>query len=75
MSFYPAKFDIEDLVFFERGSKGYEFWPVEDVSLLARSFERRIKLVRVYTTRGYRSKVKKAADALLESIDAPGSTD
>lgn len=75
VSFYPAKFDIEDLVFFERGSKGYEFWPVEDVSLLARSFERKIKLVRVYTTRGYRSKVKKAADKLLESIDAPGSTD
>jgi HD superfamily phosphohydrolase len=75
VSFYPGKFDIEDLVFFERGSKGYEFWPVEDVSLLARSFERRIKLVRVYTTRGYRSKVKKAADALLESVDAPGSTD
>jgi HD superfamily phosphohydrolase len=75
VSFYPGKFDIEDLVFFERGSKGYEFWPVEDISLLARSFERKIKLVRVYTTRGYRSKVKKAADALLESIDAPGSTE
>ncbi|MFW9889535.1 MAG: hypothetical protein ACFFER_15210 [Candidatus Thorarchaeota archaeon] len=75
VSFYPGKFDTEDLVFFERGSKGYEFWPVEDVSLLARSFERRIKLIRVYTTRGYRSKVKKAADALLESIDAPGSTE
>ncbi len=75
VSFYPGKFDMEDLVFFERGSKGYEFWHVEDVSLLARSFERKIKLIRVYTTRGYRSKVKKSADAFLESIDAPGSLD
>ncbi|MFW9846437.1 MAG: hypothetical protein ACFFD6_06805, partial [Candidatus Thorarchaeota archaeon] len=75
VSFYPGKLPLDDLVFFERGSKGYEFWPVQDISLLARSLERKIKLIRVYTTRGYRAKVKKAADSLLESIDAPGSTD
>jgi HD superfamily phosphohydrolase len=71
--YYPGKIPLEDLVLFERGSGGYEFWPVRDVSLIARSIDRQLKLIRVYTTRGYRPKVKKAAEALLESIDVPGS--
>jgi HD superfamily phosphohydrolase len=73
VSFYPGKLSLDDLVFFERGSQGYEFWPVEDISLLARSFARQLKLIRVYTTRGYRAKVRKCAERLLESVDAPGS--
>ncbi len=73
VSFYPGMLSLEDLVFFERGSRGYEFWPVEDISLLARSFERQMKLVRVYTSRGYRAKVRKSAERLLESVDTPGS--
>jgi len=74
VSYYPGKHNLDDLVLFERGSKGYEFWPVEELSGIARSFGRKLKTVRVYTTRGYRSKVKKVADALLESIDSPGSS-
>ena len=73
MTYYPGKFPLDELVFFERGSKGYEFWPVDEVSLIARSFNRDLRPVRVYTTRGYRSKVKKAGDKLLESVDVPGS--
>ena len=72
VSYYPGKHELDDLVLFERGTKGYEFWPVEELSGIARSFHRKMKAVRVYTTRGYRSKVKKAADSLLESIDSPG---
>ncbi len=71
--YYPGKIPLEDLVLFERGSGGYEFWPVRDVSLIARSIDRQLKLIRVYTTRGYRAKAKKAVEALLESIDVPGS--
>jgi HD superfamily phosphohydrolase len=71
--FYPGKHRLEDLAVYERGSRGYEFWPVTEMSLIARSFGRDLKRVRVYTTRGYRSKVKKVADQLLESLDAPGS--
>lgn len=74
VSYYPGKHNLDDLVLFERGSKGYEFWPVEELSGIARSFGRKLKTVRVYTTRGYRSKVKKVADTLLESIDSPGSS-
>ena len=73
VTYYPGKFPLDELVFFERGSKGYEFWPVDEVSLIARSFNRDLRPVRVYTTRGYRSKVKKAGDKLLESVDVPGS--
>ncbi len=73
VSYYPGKLNIDDLVLFERGSKGYEFWPVTEVSLLARSLGREMKQVRVYTTRGYRTRVKKAADKLLESVDTSGT--
>lgn len=73
VSYYPGKHTLDDLVLYERGSKGYEFWPVEELSGIARSFGRKMKTVRVYTTRGYRSKVKKVSDDLLESIDSPGS--
>ncbi len=73
VSYTPTRHDLSDLVLFERGSKGYEFWPVEEHSGIARSFGRKFSTIRVYTTRGYRSKVKKHADALLESIDTPGA--
>ncbi|MFW9850792.1 MAG: hypothetical protein ACFFF4_16820, partial [Candidatus Thorarchaeota archaeon] len=72
VSYTPTRHDLSDLVLYERGSKGYEFWPVEEHSGIARSFGRKFSTIRVYTTRGYRSKVKKHADALLESIDTPG---
>lgn len=73
VTFYPGRFGFEDLVLFERGSSGYEFWPATDVSLIARSFSRILKPVRVYTTRGYRPKVKKSADRVLESVDTTGN--
>ena len=69
VTFYPGRFGFEDLVLFERGSSGYEFWPATDVSPVARSFSRILKPVRVYTTRGYRPKVKKAAYKVQESVD------
>ena len=72
VTFYPSRFGFEDLALFERGSSGYEFWHATDLSPIARSFSRILKPVRVYTTRGYRAKVKKAADSLLESVDAAG---
>ena len=74
VSYTPHTHDLSDLVLYERGSKGYEFWPVEEHSGIARSFGRKFSTIRVYTTRGYRSKVKKHADALLESIDSPGTS-
>jgi HD superfamily phosphohydrolase len=73
VTFYPGRFGFEDLVLFERGSSGYEFWHATDVSLIARSFSRILKPVRVYTTRGYRPKLKKSADRVLESVDSAGS--
>lgn len=73
VTYYPGRFSLDDLVLFERGSGGYEFWKVTDLSPVARSFSRILKPVRVYTTRGYRSKLKKSADAVLESVDAAGS--
>ena len=73
VTFYPGRFGFEDLVLFERGSSGYEFWPATDVSPIARSFSRILKPVRVYTTRGYRPKVKKSADKVLESVDTMGN--
>jgi hypothetical protein len=69
VSYFPGKYPIEDLMLFERGSRGYELWPITEHSLVARSFQRTLKPIRVYTTRGYRSKVKKVADNYLESID------
>jgi HD superfamily phosphohydrolase len=75
VSYYPGKNDLDDLVLYERGSKGYEFWPVAEHSGIARSFGRDLRTIRIYTTRGYRTKVKKQADMLLESIDGPGSPD
>ncbi len=69
VTFYPGRFSFEDLVLFERGSTGYEFWHATDVSLIARSFSRILKPVRVYTTRGYRPKLKKSADRVLESAE------
>ncbi|MHA1135994.1 MAG: hypothetical protein ACTSSE_05855 [Candidatus Thorarchaeota archaeon] len=73
VTFYPGKFDIDEIVLFERGSGGYEFWKVSDTSPMARSFSRILKPVRVYTTRGYRSKLKNSADKILESVDSPGT--
>ncbi|MFX1580305.1 MAG: hypothetical protein ACFFBJ_11700 [Promethearchaeota archaeon] len=73
VTFYPGRFGFQDLVLFERGSSGYEFFLATDVSLIARSFSRILKPVRVYTTRGYRAKVKKSADRVLESTDSSGS--
>jgi hypothetical protein len=73
VTFYPGRFGFQDLVLFERGSSGYEFWPATDVSPIARSFSRILKPVRVYTIRGYRPKVKKSADKVLESVDTPGN--
>ncbi len=73
VTYYPGRYNLEDLVLFERGSEGYEFWKLTDVSPVARSFSRILKPVRVYTTRGYRSKIKKSADAALERVDTPGS--
>lgn len=73
VTFYPGKFDLDEIALFERGSGGYEFWKVSDNSPMARSFSRILKPVRVYTTRGYRSKLKTSADKVLESVDASGS--
>ncbi|MHA1576159.1 MAG: hypothetical protein ACTSU3_02245 [Candidatus Thorarchaeota archaeon] len=70
---YPGQQSMDDLVVFERGSRGYEFWPVEDVSGIAKSFQRKLKTIRIYTTRGYRAKVKKSGDSMLESFDGSGS--
>jgi len=74
VTFYPGKFDLDEIALFERGSGGYEFWKLSDLSPMARSFSRILKPVRVYTTRGYRSKLKKFADKVLESVDAAGSS-
>lgn len=74
VTFYPGRFKLDEIVLFERGSGGYEFWRVTDVSPMARSFSRIMKPVRVYTTRGYRPKVRKAADRILESVDTSGTT-
>jgi HD superfamily phosphohydrolase len=74
VTFYPGKFDLDEIALFERGSGGYEFWKLSDLSLLARSFSRILKPVRVYTTRGYRSKLKKSADHVLESVDPAGTS-
>jgi len=73
VTFYPGRFGFQDLVLFERGSSGYEFWQATEVSLIARSFSRILKPVRVYTTRGYRPKLKKSADKILESVDTTGN--
>jgi len=73
VTFYPGRFGFQDLVLFERGSSGYEFWQATEVSLIARSFSRILKPVRVYTTRGYRPKLKKSADKILESADSTGN--
>ncbi|TFG31779.1 hypothetical protein EU527_11650 [Candidatus Thorarchaeota archaeon] len=74
VTFYPGKFNLDEVVLFERGSTGYEFWKVSDSSPVARSYYRILKTIRVYTTRGYRSKLKKYADKVLESVDVAGST-
>ena len=74
VTFYPGKFDLDEIALFERGSGGYEFWKVSDTSPMARSFSRILRPVRVYTTRGYRSKLKNSADKVLESVDAAGSS-
>ncbi len=74
VTFYPGKFDLDEIALFERGSGGYEFWKVSDTSPMARSFSRILRPVRVYTTRGYRSKLKSSADKVLESVDPAGSS-
>jgi HD superfamily phosphohydrolase len=73
VTFYPSKFDLDEIALFERGSSGYEFWKLSDLSPMARSFSRLLKPVRVYTTRGYRSKLKKSADRVLESVEPTGT--
>jgi len=73
VTFYPGKFNLDEIALFERGSSGYEFWRLSDLSPVARSFSRIMKPVRVYTTRGYRPKLKKSADKVLENADSPGS--
>jgi HD superfamily phosphohydrolase len=72
VSYFPGKYPIDELMLFERGTRGYEIWPITEHSLVARSFKRTLKPIRVFTTRGYRSKVKKVADKYLESIDTQG---
>jgi len=74
VTFYPGKFDLDEIALFERGSGGYEFWKVSDTSPMARSFSRILRPVRIYTTRGYRSKLKSSADKVLESVDPAGSS-
>ncbi len=71
--YYPGKYPLDELYLFERGTRGYEFWKVSEMSDIARSFSRIMKPVRVYTSRGYRSRVKRSADKILESFDQPGS--
>ncbi len=73
--YHPGKFSLHDLFLFERGTRGYEFWRVSEMSEIARTFNRLMWPVRVYTTRGYRSRVKRSADRLLESFDQSGITD
>lgn len=72
VTFWPGRFALDDLVMFERGSKGYEFWRADDLSLIARSIGRKMMTVRIYTTKGYRTKVRKEGDSLLESVDGVG---
>jgi HD superfamily phosphohydrolase len=72
VTFWPGRFRFNDLVLFERGSKGYEFWHVDDMSLVARSIGRNLMLIRIYTTKGYRAKVRKKADSILEAVDGVG---
>lgn len=74
VTYYPGRIPLDDLVLYERGTKGYEFWPLTELSAIARSFSRLMKPIRVYTSRGYRAKVKKSADKILESVDVPGAT-
>ncbi|MBD3407059.1 MAG: hypothetical protein GF411_13150 [Candidatus Lokiarchaeota archaeon] len=69
--YYPGLHPLDDLVLFERGSRGYEFFSLPGTSQVARSFYRILKSIRVYTTRGYRTKVRKVAEKFLESIDEP----
>jgi len=73
VTFYPGRYPLDQLAMFERGSRGYEFWRVEDVSRIAQSRSSPMRTIRVYTTRGYRARVKKVADTLLESFDVSGS--
>ncbi|MHA1653968.1 MAG: hypothetical protein ACTSYX_11785 [Candidatus Thorarchaeota archaeon] len=73
VTFYPGRYPLDQLAMFERGSRGYEFWRVEDVSRIAQSLSSPMRTIRVYTTRGYRARVKKVADSLLESFDVSGS--
>lgn len=72
VSYYPGKYPLDDLMLFERGSRGFELWPVLEMSSVARSLSRSMKTVRVYTSRGYRAKVKKSGDSILESVDSVG---
>jgi len=72
VSYYPGKYPLDDLMLFERGSRGFELWPVLDMSSVARSLGRSMKTVRIYTSRGYRAKVKKSGDSILEGVDSMG---
>ncbi len=73
--FYPGRYPLSQIAMYERGSRGYEFWEIRDVSPIARGLESPMRTIRVYTTRGYRPRVKKVADALLESHDSAGATE
>jgi HD superfamily phosphohydrolase len=47
VTFYPGKFDLDEIALFERGSGGYEFWKVSDTSPMARSFSRILRRVAI----------------------------
>ncbi|MHA1771636.1 MAG: hypothetical protein ACTSYL_05500 [Candidatus Thorarchaeota archaeon] len=73
VTFYPGRHPLDSISMYERGSRGYEFWSVEEISPIAKSLLMPMQTVRVYTTRGYRQRIRKVADSLLESFDTPGS--
>ncbi len=73
VAYYPGRLRLDKIALFERGSNGYEFWPVEEHSMLAKSICRGLMPIRVYTTKTYRTRVRREADALLESADTPGT--
>ncbi len=73
VTFYPGRHPLDEVSMYERGSRGYEFWSVDEISPIARSLQLPMRTVRVYTTRGYRARVKKVADQILESVDEQGS--
>ncbi|MEM4734778.1 MAG: hypothetical protein QXS20_03590 [Candidatus Thorarchaeota archaeon] len=72
VAFWPGRLAIDELMLFERGSRGYELWPVTDLSNVARSFMRRAMVIRIYAPEAHRAKIRKRADSILESVDSIG---